>query len=165
MLGIIWSLNRAEPWNTHEWDLYKVHIHHSSVQILKNSLRPKLNTHVLISKTIQHSFEENAATDLSSLATLPLCSSTSHTQATCSCVNPKLVIVELAAAEVGVAGPGSSPPSDPAPPPPPAPARLGKLEKLERHWPTPENAENNQIKILFRNIGLESCFIVSARKV
>ena len=105
------------------------------------------------------------ATDLSSLATLPLCSSTSHTQATCSCVNPKLVIVELAAAEVGVAGPGSSPPSDPAPAPPPAPARLGKLEKLERHWPTPENAENNQIKILFRNIGLESCFIVSARKV
>ena len=59
MLGIIWSLNRAEPWNTHKWDLYKVHIHHSSVQILKNSLRPKLNTHVLISQTIQHSFEEN----------------------------------------------------------------------------------------------------------
>ena len=78
-------------------------------------------------------------------------------------MNPKLVIVELAAAEVGVAGPGSSPPSDPAPVPPPAPARLGKLEKLERHWPTPENAENDQIKIPLRKI--RSYFIDSARKV
>ena len=74
-------------------------------------------------------------TNLSSRCTLPLCSRTSHTQATCSWVKPKVAMPE---AGLGVGGPPSTPPpSDAATPPTP-----GKLEKLERLWPTPEKAKN-----------------------
>ena len=78
-------------------------------------------------------------TNLSSRWTLPLCSRTSHTQATCSWVKPKVAMLE---AGPGVGGPPSTPPPStvPATDTPPTP---GKLEKLERLWPTPEKAENN----------------------
>ena len=61
---------------------------------------------------------------LASLSTLPDCSRTSHTQATCSWVNPKEV---REGAE-------------------PAPSPSGKAGTLDRHWPTPENA-NKKYKI------------------
>ena len=79
---------------------------------------------------------------LSSRATLPLCSRTSQTQATCSWVNPKEVMVELAEGGVGrvVGELGNSPL------PPPSPDSEGKLEKLERQLggPTPGNAETGK---------------------
>ena len=65
--------------------------------------------------------------DLSSRATLPLCSNTSQTQATCSWVNPKEVMVELVDGGVGREL-GELEIS-----PPPKPDNDGKLEKLERH--------------------------------
>ena len=68
---------------------------------------------------------------LSSRATLPLCSNTSHTQATCSWVNPKEVMVELVDGGVGrvVGELGNSPLL------PPSPDNEGKVEKLERQLP------------------------------
>ena len=69
--------------------------------------------------------------DLSSRATLPLCSNTSQTQATCSWVNPKEVMVELVDGGVGrvVGELGNSPLL------PPSPDNEGKVEKLERQLP------------------------------
>ena len=79
---------------------------------------------------------------LSNLATWPLCSRTSQTHATCSCVNPNDVMVELLAGAGGGAVRLVSPTLTPELP------RLEKLEKLERHWPTLENAEKKHSWIL-----------------
>ena len=103
----------------------------------ENCLFPTL----LIWQQSPHSAWEMGNSHLSSLATLPLCSSTSQTQATCSWVKPKEVMVELVDGGVGREL-GELEIS-----PPPSPDNEGKLEKLERHWPTPGKAEIRNTEI------------------
>ena len=77
-------------------------------------------------------------TDLASLSTLPLCSSTSHTQATCSCVKPKEV------RGPGVGGEGREEEREEGCSPIPAIPMVGR-EGNPGKPPTPEKAAHNNM--------------------